>query len=68
MLQNIKAKFKVSGVVQGPQGTPAEKTVKSITMMDFLHHLQTKFREEFPPSSRCNRCKNLSHPGQRALQ
>ena len=35
--------------MQGPQGTPAEKSVKSITMIkDFLHHLQTKFREEFP--------------------
>ena len=25
ILQNAKAKFKVSGTMQGPQGTPAEK-------------------------------------------
>ena len=43
MLQNAKAKFKVSGVIQGPQGTPAEKTVKSVTFIkNFLHRLQTR--------------------------
>ena len=49
MLQNAKAKFKVSGVMQGPQGTPAEKTVTSVTFIkDFLHRLQTRFSEECP--------------------
>ena len=47
MLQNAKAKFKVSGVMQGPQGTPAEKTVTSVTFIkNFLHRLQTRFSEE----------------------
>jgi len=49
MLQNAKAKFKVSGVMQGPQGTPAEKTVTSVTFIkNFLHRLQTRFSEECP--------------------
>ena len=47
MLQNAKAKFKVSGVMQGPQGTPAEKTVASVTFIkNFLHRLRTRFSEE----------------------
>jgi len=49
ILQNAKAKFKVSGVLQGPQGTPAEKTVTSVTFIkSFLHGLQTRFCEECP--------------------
>lgn len=49
MLQNVKAKFKVSGVIQGPQGTPAEKTVKSITMVkDFLHVSRPNLEKNFP--------------------
>jgi len=44
IFQNAKAKFKVSGVMQGPQGTPAEKTVTSITFIkSFLHGLQPDF-------------------------
>lgn len=40
MLQNAKAKFKVSGVMQGSQGTPAKKTVASVTFIkNFLHRL-----------------------------
>ena len=47
MLQNAKAKFKVSGVMQGPQGTPAEKTVASVTFIkNFLRRLRTRFSEE----------------------
>ena len=47
MLQNAKAKFKVSGVMQGPQGTPAEKTAASVTFIkNFLHRLRTRFSEE----------------------
>ena len=47
MLQNAKAKFKVSGVMQGPQGTPAEKTVASVSFIkNFLHRLRTRFSEE----------------------
>ena len=47
MLQNAKAKFKVSGVMQEPQGTPAEKTVASVIFIkNFLHRLRTRFSEE----------------------
>lgn len=47
MLQNAKTKFKVSGVMLGPQGTPAEKTFTSVTFIkNFLHRLQTRFSEE----------------------
>ena len=52
MLQNVKSKFKVSGVMQGlqgPQGTPAEKPVKSVTLIKyFLPCLQSQFSEESP--------------------
>ena len=48
MLQNAKTKFKVSGVMQGPQG-PAEKTVTSVTFIkNFIHRLRTQFSEECP--------------------
>ena len=47
MLQNAKAKFKVSGVMLEPQGTPAEKTVASVIFIkNFLHRLRTRFSEE----------------------
>ena len=43
ILQNAKAKFKVSGTMQGPQGTPAEKTVASVSSIkNFLHSLRTR--------------------------
>ena len=43
MLQNAKAKFKVSGVMQGPQGTTAEKKVASVTSIkNLLHRLRTR--------------------------
>lgn len=49
LLQNAKTKFKVSGVMQGPQGTPAEKTVTSVTFIkNFLRRLQSRFSEECP--------------------
>lgn len=49
LLHNVKTKFKVSGVMQGPQGTPAEKTVTSVTFIkNFLYCLQSGFSEECP--------------------
>ena len=41
ILQMAKVKFKVSGTMQGPPGTPAEKTVASVTFIkNFLHGLE----------------------------
>ena len=49
ILQNVKAKFKVSGTMQRPQGTPAEKTVTSVTFIkNFLHRLWTRLSKECP--------------------
>ena len=49
ILQNAKAKFKVSGTMQGPQGTPAEKTVASVTFSkNFIHRLRTRLSKECP--------------------
>ena len=49
ILQNAKAKFKVSGTMQRPQGTLAEKTVASVTFIkNFLHRLRTQLSKEWP--------------------
>ena len=49
ILQNAKAKFKVSGTMQGPQGTSAEKTFASVTFIkNFLHRLRTRLSKECP--------------------
>ena len=49
ILQNAKAKFKISGTMQGPQGTPAEKTVASVTFIkNFLHRLRKRLSKECP--------------------
>ena len=41
ILQMAKTKFKVSGTMQGPPGTPAEKTVASVTFIkNFLRGLE----------------------------
>ena len=47
ILQNVKAKFKVSGTMRRSQGTPAEKTVASVTFIkNFLHRLWTRLSKE----------------------
>ena len=52
MLQNAKAKFKVSGTMQGPQGTSAEKTVASVTFIkNLLHRFRTRLSKECPHRS-----------------
>ncbi|PFX24911.1 hypothetical protein AWC38_SpisGene10473 [Stylophora pistillata] len=49
ILKNAKAKFKVSGTMQGPKGTPAEKTVASVTFIkNSLHRLRTRLSKECP--------------------
>ena len=42
-------RFKVSGTMQGPQGTPAEKTVASVTFIkNFSHCLRTRLSKDCP--------------------
>ena len=47
ILQNAKAKFKVSGMK--PRRTPAKKTVASVTFIEnFLHRLWTRLGKDHP--------------------